>query len=159
MKLANAKFWMAALLALAGAGSAHAQRERLPPEDREIVEQRWPDAKRTATSIRYVILKEGDPRAGRPQPGQYVSVLFKGSLLNGKVFDQVQDARDPFKMRIGREGLIAGWEQTLPQMNKGEKRLIIVPYELAYGEKGRPPDIPRRATLVFEIEMLEWGDK
>lgn len=159
MKLPKIDFWMVALLALACAGSAHAQRERLPPEDREIVEKRWPDAKRTATSIRYVILKEGDPQAGKPQAGQYVSVLFKGMLLNGKIFDQVQNARDPFKMRIGRDGLIAGWEQTLPQMNKGEKRLVVVPYELAYGEKGRPPDIPRRATLVFEIEMLGWSDK
>jgi FKBP-type peptidyl-prolyl cis-trans isomerase len=159
VKLLKQPLWLLLLLSLAAAAPSHAQRERLSPEDREYVEQKWPGAKRTSTSIRYIILKEGDPQAGRPRQGQYVSVLFKGMLLNGKIFDQVLDPGRPFKMRIGREGLIAGWEQTLPQMNKGEKRLIIIPYELAYGEKGRAPDIPRRATLVFEIELLDWSDK
>lgn len=151
----------ATLLALAlcaFTGPLHAQRERLPPEDREIVEKRWPDAQRTSTSIRYLVLKPGDGNSGTPKAGMYVSVLFKGELLNGTVFDQKLDPNDPFRVRIGRGGLIDGWEQIIPQMHRGEKRLIVVPYELGYGTRGRAPDIPRCATLVFEIELLDFGE-
>lgn len=149
------------LLVALGALAAplQAQRERLPAEDREIVEKRWPEAVRTATSLRYVILKEGKTDSPLAQSGQYVSVLFKGMLLDGKVFDQADDPAKPFKMKIGRSGLIAAWEETLPAMHVGERRLIIVPYELGYGTRGRSPDIPRRATLVFEIEMLAISDE
>ena len=52
-----------------GAVPAHAQRERLPPEDLEIVEKRWPKTKRTYTTLRYIVLKEGDTKGGSPTPG------------------------------------------------------------------------------------------
>lgn len=137
--------------------TAHAQRERLPPEDLEIVEQRWPEASKTFTGLRYVVLKEGDRQAGTPQPGDRVKVLYKGMLLDGSVFDQALDPAQPFTPRVGREQLIAGWEQALARMHKGEKWILIVPYELGYGTRGQPPKIPRRATLVFEMELLDFG--
>lgn len=146
------------LLALAGlVPVAHAQRERLPPEDREIVEQRWPQAERTSTSLRYVVLQEGDRTGGTPQPGMRVKVLFKGMLLDGTVFDQMLDPEQAFSPRVGRGELIQGWEQALARMHRGEKWILIVPYELGYGSKGNPPKIPRRATLVFEMELLDFG--
>ncbi|HYC71545.1 MAG TPA: FKBP-type peptidyl-prolyl cis-trans isomerase [Opitutaceae bacterium] len=149
--------WLFLLLALAGlAPLAHAQRERLPPEDREVVEKRWPEAKRTSTSLRYIVLKEGDSSGGTPQPGARAQVLYKGMLLDGTVFDQAQDSAQPFSPRIGRNELIEGWEQALARMHRGEKWLLIVPYELGYGSKGSPPKIPRRATLVFEMELVDF---
>lgn len=152
---------LACLIVVAFAGFAplaHAQRERLPPEDREIVEQRWPDAKRTSTSLRYIVMKEGDRSGGTPQPGARVKVLYKGMLLDGTVFDQALDPAQPFSPRVGRNELIAGWEQALVRMHRGEKWLLIVPYELGYGSKGNPPKIPRRATLVFEMELLDFAN-
>ena len=137
--------------------TAHAQRERLPPEDLEVVEKRWPDAKKTSTGLRYVVLKEGDKNAGTPKPGDRVKVLYKGMLLDGTVFDQAQDPAQAFAPRVGREQLIEGWEQALQRMHKGDKWLLIVPYELGYGTRGQPPKIPRRATLVFEMELLDFG--
>lgn len=145
------------LLLVALASSLQAQRERLPPEDREIVEQRWPEAKRTSTSLRYMVLKEGDKAGPMPQPGMRVKVLYKGMLLDGTVFDQALDPEKPFTPRIGRRELIDGWEQALTRMHKGEKWLLIVPYELGYGSKGNPPKIPRQATLVFEMELLDFS--
>lgn len=147
------------LLALACALVAplHAQRERLPPEDREIVEQRWPDAKKTSTGLRYIVLKEGDRSAGTPTPGTRVAVLYKGMLLDGTVFDQSLDPANAFRPRVGRDELIAGWDQALVRMHKGEKWLLIVPYELGYGTRGNLPRIPKRATLVFEMELLDFG--
>jgi FKBP-type peptidyl-prolyl cis-trans isomerase len=145
------------VLCCAAAVPLHAQRERLPPEDLEIVEQRWPEAKKTSTGLRYIVLQEGDRKSGTPQPGTRVHVLYKGMLLDGTVFDQAQDPARPFAPRVGREELIAAWDQALGRMHKGEKWLLIVPYELGYGTRGNPPKIPRRATLVFEMELIDFG--
>lgn len=144
------------LLALAGT-PLHAQRERLPAEDREFVEKKWPNAKRTSTSMRYVVLKAGDPKSASPVPGDFVTVLYTGWLLDGKKFDAITDPAKPFHVRIGRDELIAGWDQALQLMHRGDKWLLIVPHELGYGSRGRSPGIPPRATLVFEMELLDFG--
>jgi len=148
-------FLCLALFALA-AGPLHAQREKLPPEDLEIVEQRWPNAKKTFTGLRYIVLQPGDTAGPMPAAGMRVSVVYKGMLLDGKVFDQ-NTPDNPLKVRLDRGDLIDGWEEALQKMHKGEKWLLIVPPELAYGAKGRPPEIKRYATLVFEMELLDFG--
>lgn len=132
----------------------HAQREKLPPEDLEFVEKNWPEAKKTNTGIRYIVLREGEGDA--PKPGDKCQVLYVGRLLHGQVFDQKQDKSDPFVFRVRRDEVIEGWDQLLQQMKRGEKRLAIIPPELAYGTRGRPPNIPRSATLVFEMELLDF---
>jgi FKBP-type peptidyl-prolyl cis-trans isomerase len=145
-----------ALLGLAAAVPLAAQREKLPMEDVEIVEKKWPDAKKTYTGLRYVVLKAGEPDGPMPVPGVEVAVLYKGMLLDGTVFDQSADADSPLRMRLGRGNLIEGWEQALQKMRKGEKWLLIVPPEMAYGARGRPPHIKRNMTLVFEMELVEF---
>lgn len=147
---------MLVLFAL-GAGSLHAQRERIPFDDLTIVEKKWPETKRTYTGLRYLILKPAPAASPSPVRGMMVSVLYKGMLLDGTVFDQSPDADHPLKVRIGRGGLIDGWEEALKNMHKGEKWLLIVPPELAYGSRGRSPTIPRDATLVFEMELVDFG--
>jgi FKBP-type peptidyl-prolyl cis-trans isomerase len=132
---------------------AQAQRERLSPEEIEIVEKNWPGTKKTSTGIRYVIRKEGTGES--PKSGDRVSVLYIGTLLNGKRFDSREDPASPLVFRVGREEVIAGWDQTLPNMKVGEKRLVIIPGSLAYGSHGRAPNIGRDATLVFEMELLK----
>ncbi len=144
------------LLALLGLAPLHAQREKLPMEDVEYVEKKWPEAKKTFTGLRYIILKPGEKDGSMPVPGNEVAVLYKGMLLDGTVFDQSPNANSPLKMRLGRGGLIEGWEQALQKMHKGEKWLLIIPPEMAYGARGRPPTIKRNATLVFEMELVDF---
>lgn len=132
-----------------------AQREKLPPDDLEFVEKTWPEAKKTQTGIRYIVQKEGE--GPTPKPGDKVNVLYVGRLLNGKIFDQATEANQPFTFRVRRDAVIEGWDQVLQQMKKGEKRLVIIPPELAYGTRGQPPKIGRNQTLVFEIELLNFG--
>ena len=146
-------FCLSALAALA-TPAARAQREKLPAEDLEFVEKTWPEAKKTSTGIRYIIMREGQGET--PKPGDRVSVLYVGRLLDGKVFDQNNDRDNPFTFRVRREMVIEGWEQVLQLMKKGEKRLVVIPPELGYGTRGQPPKIPRKATLVFEIELLDF---
>lgn len=142
----------AALFAPAG---LWAQREKLPPEDLEYVEKTWPEAKKTNTGIRYIVMRPGEGVS--PKPGDKVNVLYVGRLLNGKVFDQSTDPAQPFTFRIRRDMVIEGWDQVLQLMKRGEKRLVIIPPELAYGTRGQPPKIGRSQTLVFEIELLSFG--
>jgi FKBP-type peptidyl-prolyl cis-trans isomerase len=145
------------LLVLAGVLTPwlHAQREKLPPADLEYVEKTWPEAKKTNTGIRFVIQREG--QGDSPKPGDKVNVLYVGRLLNGTIFDQTQDPAQPFTFRVRREMVIEGWDQILQLMKRGEKRLVIIPPELAYGTRGQPPKIGRNATLVFEIELLSFS--
>ncbi len=131
----------------------HAQRERLTPEEIEIVEKNWPGTKKTSMGIRYIIQREGAGES--PKNGDRVAVLYVGTLLNGKQFDAQQDPAKPLIFRVGREEVIAGWEQILPMMKLNEKRLVIIPGSLAYGSRGRAPLIGRDATLVFEMELVK----
>ncbi|MBL9201649.1 MAG: FKBP-type peptidyl-prolyl cis-trans isomerase [Opitutaceae bacterium] len=135
--------------------AALAQREKIPPADLEVVEKNWPAAKKTQTGIRYVVLAEGSGE--RPKPGDKVNVLYEGRLLDGKVFDAAKDPAQPFTFRVRRDMVIEGWDQILQQMRKGDKWLVIIPPELAYGTRGQPPKIGRNATLIFEMELISFG--
>ncbi len=82
-----------------------------------------------------------------------VTVHYHGTLKsNGKVFDSTKGA-EPIEFPL--EDLIEGWKEGIPGMKVGGKRRLTIPWKLAYGERGAPPDIPPRADLVFEIELVE----
>jgi FKBP-type peptidyl-prolyl cis-trans isomerase len=130
-----------------------AQREKLSPEDLAFVEKTWPEAKKTNTGIRYIILQEGS--GNLIKAGEKVAVLYVGRLLNGTIFDQATEKEKAFVFRVAREQVIQGWDQILQEMKLGEKRLVVIPAELAYGTRGQPPKIGRNASLVFEIEVIE----
>ena len=130
----------------------HAQREKLPPDDLDFVEKKWPDAKKSNTGIRYVVEVQGN--GPLLVPGDKVMVTYVGSLLSGKVFDSVLSTKHPFTFRVGRSEVIVGWDQILQMMRPGDKWVVIIPPELGYGRLGSPPKIPSEATLVFEIEVL-----
>jgi FKBP-type peptidyl-prolyl cis-trans isomerase len=144
------------LIGLGALGVPVSAREKLPMEDLEIVEKRWPDARKTFTGLRFIIMEPGDAKGPSPVSGTMVSVAYKGMLLNGTVFDE-QTEKTPLKVRLDRGGLIDGWEEALQKMHKGEKWLLIVPPEMAYGAQGRPPTIKRYTTLVFEMTLLDFG--
>lgn len=150
MRLARLLFLALALLAPL---VVRAQREKLSPEDLAFVEKTWPEAKKTNTGIRYIILQEGS--GNLIKAGEKVAVLYVGRLLNGTVFDQATEKEKAFVFRVAREQVIQGWDQILQEMKLGEKRLVVIPAELAYGTRGQPPKIGRNAALVFEIEVIE----
>jgi FKBP-type peptidyl-prolyl cis-trans isomerase len=71
------------------------------------------------------------------------------------MFDSSYKRGEPIAFRVGTGQVIKGWDQALLQMRKGEKRTLIIPCWLAYGEKGRPPTIPAKATLIFDVELVD----
>lgn len=130
----------------------HAQRERLSPEEIEIVEKKWPGTKKTSTGLRYIILEPGT--GASPRSGDRVGMLYRGTLLDGTQFDVRTSADKPLVFRLGREEVILGWDQIIPLMKVGEKRLVIIPSSLGYGHRGKPPVIGRDAPLVFEMQLV-----
>jgi FKBP-type peptidyl-prolyl cis-trans isomerase len=141
------------LVAFVSSLPVYAQREKLSSEDLTIVNQKWPDAKRTVTGLRYVMheIGLGDP----VRTGDVVSVYYKASLLDGTVFNSCLPPDEAFTFRIDRGLVIEAWDQALKLMRERGKMTLIVPYELGYGTRGNPPRVPRQATLVFEIELLK----
>jgi len=91
--------------------------------------------------------------------GDTVDVHYVGSFLNGEKFDSSRDRGNTFRVEIGKTGIIKGFEQGLIGMKQGDVRKVTIPYELAYGEAGRPPGIPARSTLVFELEVVKLETK
>ncbi|MBZ0267564.1 peptidylprolyl isomerase [bacterium] len=90
-----------------------------------------------------------------PSSGQRIKAHYTGYLTNGNKFDSSVDRGTPFETPIGVGRVISGWDMAFQQMKVGEKRLLIIPSDLAYGDRGHPPVIPGGATLLFDVELLE----
>ena len=88
--------------------------------------------------------------------GQTVSVNYRGTLLTGKEFDSSY-GRGPFAFPLGGGRVIKGWDEGVAGMKVGGKRRLVIPPDLAYGERGAGGVIPPNATLVFEVELLQVG--
>ncbi len=121
--------------------------------DLAFIAKNMPELKRGADGIFQRTLKQGSGSA--PEKGQTVAVNYKGMLLDGRVFDQSSLHGGPIEFRVGAGEIIPGWDMVVQQMRKGEKRLVILPPELAYGERGAGGVIPPNAFLVFEMELVE----
>ena len=88
--------------------------------------------------------------------GNTVSVHYSGFLANGTKFDSSHDRGQPFSFTLGEYRVIKGWEEGLLNMKKGAKRTLIIPPALGYGEKGAGGVIPPNATLMFEVELVDF---
>ena len=83
-----------------------------------------------------------------------VEVHYTGWTLDGKKFDSSLDRGDPFRFYLGAGEVIPGWDIGVQGMKVGGKRELIIPHQMAYGERGVPGTIPPKATLKFEVELL-----
>jgi len=91
----------------------------------------------------------------KSQKGSLLSMHYKGTFEDGKQFDSSYDRNQPFTFQIGVGQVVKGWDQGLLDMCVGEKRRLVVPSHLGYGEHGAGDVIPPHSTLYFETELLK----
>jgi peptidylprolyl isomerase len=135
------------------AGSAAEARLRSQRDtDLVRINAKYPNAAQTPSGIRYIIQKEGS--GVKPAAGKTVRVNYRGSLLSGKVFDASDFHGGPLEFQAGTGRVIPGWDEMIMDMKTGEKRLVIIPPELAYGDQAVGNGaIPANSFLVFEMEL------
>ncbi len=129
----------------------HKKREKIT----ELIRKDWPDAVKTSSGLRYVIKRQGTGKP--PAKGTPVVVNYTGRLLvSGQKFDSSYDRGKPITFAVGTGRVIKGWDEALLTMKKGEKRVLIIPPELAYGARGAGNVIPPNAWLVFDVELVNF---
>jgi peptidylprolyl isomerase len=109
-------------------------------------------------SLLYVDTKPGTGEAA--QPKKWYSIRYTGYLQDGTVFDSNADKPDqpPFSFPYGAHQVINGWDTGFAGMHVGGKRRLFIPFQLAYGANGRPPKIPPKSMLIFDVELVAQSD-
>lgn len=109
------------------------------------------DMKKTESGLEWGILKKG---AGgeAPTDADTVEVHYTGWLTDGKKFDSSRDRGQTTKFGVTQ--VIKGWTEGLKLMTPGMRCKFIIPSDIAYGDAGRPPSIPEKATLIFDVELV-----
>ena len=104
----------------------------------------------TATGLQYKVLKSGDGKS--PQKTDSVRVHYHGTLPDGTVFDSSKERGEPIEFPV--TGVIKGWTEALLKMKAGDKWMLYIPSDLAYGPQRRSEAIGPNQVLVFEVELL-----
>lgn len=109
-------------------------------------------------ALRYIDTRVGTGELSKQR--QYYTVRYTGWLTDGTKFDSSDDhpGAAPIVFPYGARRVIPGWDTGFEGMHVGGKRRLYVPYQLAYGESGRPPVIPAKADLIFDVELVAQSD-
>ena len=105
----------------------------------------------TSSGLQYKVLTKGTGKM--PTAANNVTVHYTGRLINGTVFDSSVERGQPANFGVNQ--VIAGWTEALQLMHEGDKWLLVIPSELAYGERGAGGQIPPHSTLIFEVELIK----
>jgi cyclophilin family peptidyl-prolyl cis-trans isomerase len=120
---------------------------------KELIEKLSEGFNETQSGLRYNIIEKG---AGeKPEKGQTVAVHYKGMFSDGGVFDSSYERGDPIEFPIGMGNVIAGWDEGILLLNKGDKARFVIPSDLGYGSQGAGGVIPPNATLIFDVELVD----
>ncbi len=109
---------------------------------------------KTNSGLFYSIIKEGFGPA--PTKGTKVSVHYKGTLLDGTVFDSSYQRNEPIEFSLGLGQVIRGWDEGIMLLKKGSVARFVIPSDLAYGSQEVGGVIPPNATLIFEVELINF---
>jgi len=141
---------------------------QLTAEEERVIAEEFPGARLNKSGLRWIVRAPGagDP----PRPGQTLAVRHTARVLGGAVFDEQRATGEPLRLAtvavptagggpgrltVSGGGFGAGWDEALAAMRPGEKRTLIIPWWLGpFGAEGRPPTVPPRATLVYEMELV-----
>lgn len=129
----------------------------------ELVDYDSADVRTTDSGLGVLEISEGSGRA--VEAGDTLRVHYTGCLTDGTRFDSSYDRGAPFgsgqrPFVVGEGQVIQGWDEGIPGMRPGGERLLVIPSDLAYGERGAGGGvIPPDATLVFKVELVGYGQE
>ena len=104
--------------------------------------------------VLYEVIASGDSDRA-PGPRNIVTLHYKGSTINGKVFDETFSSGCPSAFRVNE--LISGFQIALVNMHIGDHWRVFIPSEMGYGSRGAGRDIPGNSALIFEIQLIAIG--
>lgn len=104
-------------------------------------------------ALKYIIHKQGT--GAKAENNKTVDVHYVGQLTDGSEFDASFSRGSPISFPLGQSRVISGWDAGIALLNVGGSATLFIPYDLAYGEGGRPPQIPAKAELIFYVELME----
>ena len=107
----------------------------------------------TESGLYYMMIQKGKGEV-QPNKGQGVSVHYKGTLLDGKVFDSSYNRNQPLDFQVGVGQVIPGWDEGIMLLKVGDKARFVIPSDLAYGAAGAGGVIPPNAALIFDVELM-----
>lgn len=122
------------------------------PQFNAWVKKTYPAAKAMPNGMYIQITEQG--KGPKPQKGQTVIAHYTGTFADGTKFDSSLDRGQPFSFPLGQGRVIQGWDEGFAMLNIGTKAKLLIPYTLGYGEQGMPGAIPPKATLVFDVQLL-----
>lgn len=130
------------------------KKRKVGEEQIALIKEKYPDAVSTESGLMYTVVKKGD--GSKPKQNSNIKVHYTGTLLDGKKFDSSRDRNEPFEFAVGVGMVIAGWDEGLMDMSRGEQRILIIPPHLGYGARGASGVIPPNATLIFDVELIDF---
>lgn len=128
------------------------------PAGQEQVAFEREDVKAAVASNQFSMIDTTVGQGAEAVAGSNIEVHYTGWLPNGTKFDSSRDRNEGFKFALGAGQVIAGWDEGFAGMKVGGKRILVIPPEKGYGERGAGDVIPPNSTLVFDVELLSVGD-
>ena len=122
-------------------------------EEEELIKNIVKEMTKTSSGLWYKIIKNSIKP--KPKNGEMVKVHYTGMLLNGEVFDSSYSRNMPIEFVLGAGRVIKGWDEGISLIPIGASAKLVIPSDLAYGERGAGGVIPPNSTLIFEIEVID----
>lgn len=117
-----------------------------------FIKAHYPNSQKTPSGLHYLIIKES--KGKQAKVGDTIKAHYDLKLADQKMIGSSR-GKQPIEVEVGAGKLIKAWNEIIPQMRIGERRIIIVPHQLGYGQAGVPGFIPPKAILIFDIELLD----
>lgn len=137
-----------------GIAEFEAEQAKKEEEIQNKINSMYDNLTETESGLKYVITKE-NPDGEQPDSGNTVSVHYEGRLIDGTVFDSSFKRDKPIDFPLGQRRVIAGWDEGISLLKKGEKATLVIPPDLGYGPNGAGGVIPPNAYLVFDVELVD----
>ena len=108
-------------------------------------------------ATQFTVEKHNEGTGPQCRQGATVQVHYTGKLTDGTVFDSSIPRGEPLEFVVGEGQVIRGWDEGIVQLKKGQKATLTCPANYAYGANGIPGVIPKNATLIFDVELIDFN--